>query len=393
LTTIIALGDRDERYLTHREIDAALALLPTGVDAAWVGTDSADARDLAGVDGIWLTPGGPYADDAAVAAALDHCLDGGTPFLGTCSGFQYACLALARRAGVDAVHAEVDPHADAPMIRPLACTLYGEERTVTPKHGTIVAATCGAEPFIGFHFCGYGLAAEHEAAVERAGAVISARAPDMGVEAIELPAHPFFVATAFQPQVGASSARRLHPLIARFVEHAASRSPDRLRSPRDGRRRARPTRPGDHEMTLQRMDNVLIVVEDLEAAKAFFAELGMELEGEATNEGPWVDRVVGLDGVRADLAMMRTPDGHGRVELTKFHTPPAVRAEPEDAPANALGIRRIMFAVDDVDDVVARLRDHGAELVGEIAQYEDLYRLCFLRGPEGIILGLAERLS
>jgi catechol 2,3-dioxygenase-like lactoylglutathione lyase family enzyme len=147
------------------------------------------------------------------------------------------------------------------------------------------------------------------------------------------------------------------------------------------------------DMTIQRMDNVLIVVDDLEAAKAFFAELGMELEGEATNEGPSVDQVVGLDGVRSDIAMMRTPDGHGRVELAKFHTPPAVRAEPEDAPANALGIRRIMFAVDDVDDVVARLRRHGGELVGEIAQYEDSYRLCFLRGPEGIILGLAERLG
>jgi catechol 2,3-dioxygenase-like lactoylglutathione lyase family enzyme len=146
-------------------------------------------------------------------------------------------------------------------------------------------------------------------------------------------------------------------------------------------------------MTLQRMDNVLIVVDDLEAAKAFFAELGMELEGEATNEGGWVDRVVGLDGVRCDLAMMRTPDGHGRVELAKFHTPPAVRAEPEGTPANALGIRRIMFTVDDVDDVVARLRSRGGELVGEIAQYENSYRLCFLRGPEGIIIGLAEQLS
>jgi catechol 2,3-dioxygenase-like lactoylglutathione lyase family enzyme len=146
-------------------------------------------------------------------------------------------------------------------------------------------------------------------------------------------------------------------------------------------------------MTLQRMDNVLIVVEDLDAAKAFFAELGMELEGETLLEGPWVDSVVGLDGVRADIAMMRAPDGHGRVELTKFHTPPAVRAGPENAPANALGIRRIMFAVDDVDDVVARLRGHGAELVGEIAQYEDVYRLCFVRGPEGIIIGLAERLG
>ena len=146
-------------------------------------------------------------------------------------------------------------------------------------------------------------------------------------------------------------------------------------------------------MTLQRMDNVLIVVEDLEAAKAFFAELGMELEGETTVEGAWAGRVIGLDDVRADITMMRTPDGHGRVELSKFHTPAAVRAEPENAPSNALGIRRIMFAVEDIDDVVARLRGHGAELVGEIAQYEDLYRLCFVRGPEGIIIGLAEQLT
>jgi catechol 2,3-dioxygenase-like lactoylglutathione lyase family enzyme len=141
------------------------------------------------------------------------------------------------------------------------------------------------------------------------------------------------------------------------------------------------------------MDNVLIVVEDLEAAKAFFAELGMEFEGESTVEGPWADKIVGLNGVRATNAMMRTPDGHGRIELSKFHSPPAVRAEPAIAPANTLGIGRIMFAVDDIDDVVARLRKHGGELVDEIAQYEDMYRLCFMRGPEGIIIGLAEELQ
>ena len=145
-------------------------------------------------------------------------------------------------------------------------------------------------------------------------------------------------------------------------------------------------------MTLQRMDNVLIVVEDIEAAKAFFVELGMELEGETQVEGPFVDSTVGLSGVRADITMMRAPDG-GRVELTRFHTPPAVRVGPVNAPANALGIRRIMFAVEGIDDVVARLRNHGAELVGEMAQYEDFYRLCFMRGPEGIIIGLSERLS
>ena len=146
-------------------------------------------------------------------------------------------------------------------------------------------------------------------------------------------------------------------------------------------------------MTITRMDNVLIVVEDMEAVKAFFTELGLELEAETTVEGPWVGQVIGLSDVRADIVMMRTPDGHGRVELSKFHTPPAVRAETENAPANALGIRRIMFAVDDIDDVVARLRHHGAELLGEVAQYENIYRLCYARGPEGIIIGLAEQLS
>jgi catechol 2,3-dioxygenase-like lactoylglutathione lyase family enzyme len=145
-------------------------------------------------------------------------------------------------------------------------------------------------------------------------------------------------------------------------------------------------------MTLQ-MDNVLIVVEDLEAAKAFFGALGMELEGEATLEGPWVDGTTGLKDVRADIAMMKTPDGLGRVELTRYQRPRAVRAEPENAPANALGLRRIMFTVEDVDDTVARLRKHGAELLDEIVQYEDVYRLCFLRGPEGIIIGVAERLG
>jgi catechol 2,3-dioxygenase-like lactoylglutathione lyase family enzyme len=146
-------------------------------------------------------------------------------------------------------------------------------------------------------------------------------------------------------------------------------------------------------MAMLRMDNVLIVVDDLEAAKTFFAELGMELEGETTVEGPWVDHTIGLRGVRADIAMMRTPDGAGKVELTKYHTPPAVRAEPEDAPANTLGIRRIMFTVENIDDVVARLRRHGAELVDEIVQYQDIYRLCFMRGPEGILIGLAEPLA
>jgi catechol 2,3-dioxygenase-like lactoylglutathione lyase family enzyme len=119
----------------------------------------------------------------------------------------------------------------------------------------------------------------------------------------------------------------------------------------------------------------------------------MELEGETTVEGDWVGRVIGLKDVRADIALLRMPDGHGKVELTKFHTPPSVRPAPENAPSNTLGLRRIMFAVEDIDDVVARLRGHGAELVGEIVNYQDVYRLCYLRGPEGIVIALAEEMS
>jgi catechol 2,3-dioxygenase-like lactoylglutathione lyase family enzyme len=146
-------------------------------------------------------------------------------------------------------------------------------------------------------------------------------------------------------------------------------------------------------MAIQRMDHVGVVVDDLAAAMAFFAELGMELEGEASVEGRWVDSVSALDDVRVDIAMMRTPDGHGRLELTRFRSPAAVSAEPKNPPANTLGLRSVMFAVDDIEDVIARLRAHGAELVGEVARYEDSYRLCYVRGPAGIIVALAQQLS
>ncbi|MEV0106544.1 VOC family protein [Nocardia sp. NPDC050799] len=146
-------------------------------------------------------------------------------------------------------------------------------------------------------------------------------------------------------------------------------------------------------MAIQRMDNVLIVVEDLDAAIAFFVELGMELEGKGPLEWRGAERVIGLDNVRQDVAMLRIPDGPGRIELAEFHKPKAITPEPKDAPANTLGIRRVMFAVDDIDDVIARLRHHGAELVGEVVQYENVYRLCYVRGPESIIVGLAEQLS
>lgn len=143
-------------------------------------------------------------------------------------------------------------------------------------------------------------------------------------------------------------------------------------------------------MTVKRMDNVLIVVDDMEAAKAFFIELGLKLEGEATVEGPSVANLIGLEDVRATLATMRTPDGFG-IELDKFHTPTATRVGPANPPINSLGLHRIMFAVDEIDSVVTRLRAHGAELIGEM-QYEDSYRLAYIRGPEGIIVALAEQL-
>jgi catechol 2,3-dioxygenase-like lactoylglutathione lyase family enzyme len=146
-------------------------------------------------------------------------------------------------------------------------------------------------------------------------------------------------------------------------------------------------------MTLLRMDNIGIVLDDLAAGIAFFAELGLELENEMQVEGRWVDRTIGLEGAKVDIAMMRIPDGHGRLELMKFRKPTAVNTEPKNAPANTLGIRRIMFAVDDIEDTLSRLRPHGGELIGEVVQYEDIYLLCYVRGPEGIIVALAEELN
>ena len=146
-------------------------------------------------------------------------------------------------------------------------------------------------------------------------------------------------------------------------------------------------------MTIKRLDHVSVVVDDLAAAIGFFTALGMTVEGESPIEGPWVDRVNGLEGVRVDIVMMRTPDGQGRLELTKFRSPKLVEVQPAIAPPNALGLRSIMFAVENVDDTVARLRATGAALVGEVVQYEDTYRLCYVRGPAGIIVALAEELS
>jgi catechol 2,3-dioxygenase-like lactoylglutathione lyase family enzyme len=154
-----------------------------------------------------------------------------------------------------------------------------------------------------------------------------------------------------------------------------------------------PTRATVRDMTVQGMHNVGIVVEDLAAAIGFFTALGLVLEGEMPVEGRWMDQVVGLDGVRVEVAMMRTPDGHSRLELTRFLAPAAISAQPNHAPANALGLRRITFAVTDIDDTVGRLRGHGGELVGEIAEYEDRYRMCYVRGPAGIIVALGQPLG
>jgi catechol 2,3-dioxygenase-like lactoylglutathione lyase family enzyme len=145
-------------------------------------------------------------------------------------------------------------------------------------------------------------------------------------------------------------------------------------------------------MTIKRLDHVSVVVDDLAGAIAFFTALGMTVEGEAAVEGPLVDRLNALEGVQADIVMMQTPDGHGRLELTKFRNPKLVEIEPAIAPPNTLGLRSVMFAVESVDDTVARLRSTGAELIGEVVQYEDTYRLCYLRGPGGIIVALAEEL-
>jgi catechol 2,3-dioxygenase-like lactoylglutathione lyase family enzyme len=146
-------------------------------------------------------------------------------------------------------------------------------------------------------------------------------------------------------------------------------------------------------MAIQRMDNVGIVVDDLDTAIAFFTELGMELEGRADIEGPFADQTVGLDGIDCEVAMLRTPDGHGRLELSRYRSPEASEMSPRNPPHNIIGMHRVMFAVDDIDDTIARLRTHGAELLGEVANYENLYRLCYLRGPSGIIIALAEQIG
>src|ERR1700704_184456 len=182
----------------------------------------------------------------------------------------------------------------------------------------------------------------------------------------------------------------LHPMIPTI--NVQSDSPQESRQATQFAHGLDMARDHTRDMTIKRLDHVSVVVDDLAAAIAFFTALGMTVEGEAPVEGPWVDRVNGLESVQVDIVMMRTPDGHGRLELTKFRHPRLVEIEPAIAPPNTLGLRSVMFTVESIDDTVARLRANGAELVGEVAQYEDKYRLCYMRGPAGIIVALAEEL-
>jgi CTP synthase (UTP-ammonia lyase) len=216
---IAALGDRDSSYLTHREIDAAIALAPAGVEISWLPTPGADSE---GFDGVWALPGTPYRDDAAAYAVMRRARESGMPILGTCGGFQYMAVEYARNAAgfADAAHGETDPDAAERVVDRLACSLVGERRAVAPVPGTRLAEICGDAPFTGFHWCSYGLADGWAERLVEAGLVVGATAPDAGIEAFELPGHPFWVATLFQPQVGSSSRTELHPLLAALVAAA-----------------------------------------------------------------------------------------------------------------------------------------------------------------------------
>jgi CTP synthase (UTP-ammonia lyase) len=222
MKNIVLLGDRNTGFLTHRELDATITLLPGDVQARWVGTDSKEAMYVDQADAVWVVPGGPYRNDAAVYRAIKMARTSGQPFLGTCSGFQYAVVEFARNVAgiVGADHAETAPGADNLVVDRLACSLIGEARHVTAVPGTRMHDLCGTTSFAGFHWCNYGIAPGWADRLATHGLVIAALADDAGVEAVELPNHPFFLATLFQPQVGALASGRLHPIIEAFVTAA-----------------------------------------------------------------------------------------------------------------------------------------------------------------------------
>jgi CTP synthase (UTP-ammonia lyase) len=216
---LVVLGDRNPEYLTHREIDAAIALMPSTVSARWVGTDTPEAARTEQADALWVVPGSPYKDDEAVYAAIEFARESRQPFLGSCAGFQYAVVEFARHvAGIaGAGHAESNPHANDLVVHRLSCSLVAQERLVTAVPGTRLFDICGPAPFAGFHWCNYGLAPAYADRLVKRGLVISAMADDAGVEAIELRNHPFFLATLFQPQVGSTKGAALNPVLRAFV--------------------------------------------------------------------------------------------------------------------------------------------------------------------------------
>jgi CTP synthase (UTP-ammonia lyase) len=211
---IAALGDRNPSFLTHREIDATIALAP---EIRWVKTDGAS---IDGYDGLWVVPGTPYRDEDAALEAIRFAREADMPILGTCGGFQHMALEYARNAAgmTGAAHAETDPDGEDLIIEPLACSLVGQERTIRTVPGTRLADVCGTEPFTGFHFCNYGLA---PGVAERLELVVNAHADDAGVEGFELSDHRFYMGTLFQPQVGTSATGVVHPLVTALIEAAA----------------------------------------------------------------------------------------------------------------------------------------------------------------------------
>jgi CTP synthase (UTP-ammonia lyase) len=220
---LAVVGDHNPEYETHRAIDHTLTLVAPDVEAAWHGTSVPLAVDA--VDAVWVAPGSPYRDDNAVYRTIGAARRGGTPILGTCGGCQYMLVEFARNvAGFDdAAHGEIDPDATEPVVASLACSLVGQRREIRPVAGTRLAALTGDAPFSGFHYCSYGLNDRYREALVAAGLVIGAYADDAGVEAVELPGHPFYLATLFQPQMESLTTGVLHPILGALIAaaHAA----------------------------------------------------------------------------------------------------------------------------------------------------------------------------
>lgn len=223
VTAIALLGDRDTAHVTHRAIDAVADQVRSSQQLRWIPTDSRDAAALDEFGGVWLVPGTPYRDEVFVYDVLRHRRAAGLPTLGTCGGFQYMLVEFARDAAglTDAAHGEAEPATPTPVVGPLACSLLGEVRRVEAVPGTRLAEVCGVEPFDGFHWCSYGLAKRYASRLEAAGLVFNAHAPDAGVEGFELPGHPFYMGTLFQPQMDALRGEPVHPLIRAFIGAAS----------------------------------------------------------------------------------------------------------------------------------------------------------------------------